>query len=305
MAKRYKEKERKRRKNVAQRYKKREYNEVDNRNIKSKSKKGNLKFIIILIIMLVAIIGIGINKKWFNFNTSSNGEKEITEEEKEADRIIKEITDKALEFGLRKPDRKKHTFQSLMSKIKDDAKEFTFAIEGKKVGKNNNLIEQYRGLEEIESDTIRPYILLNLDKYELYVEEDLSEEEILAKFVKWFNENYADEVIYKKEDFINIVDTAYRMGLRDKKGRKYEIVELIKILELLTHNQRGFIYLAGDRKFKNNSYDEIEKYKADESCIINKEGYEIEIDKEEYKKIISAGNIILFVESEILELITK
>lgn len=217
----------------------------------------------------------------------------------------KEITDKALEFGLRKPDRKKHTFQSLMSKIKDDAKEFTFAIEGKMIRKNNNLIEQYRGLEEIESDTIRPYILLNLDKYELYAEEDLSEEEILAKFVKWFNENYTDEVIYKKEDFINIVDTACRMGLRDKKGRKYEIVELIKILELLTHNQRGFIYLAGDRKFKNNSYDEIEKYKTDESCIVNKEGYEIEIDQDDYNKIISTGNIILFVEREILELITK
>lgn len=87
MARRYKEK--KKRKTLGHRYITSQNKEIDSKNINSKNKRGILIFSIILIIILITIIGI--NRKWLNFNIN-NEEKEITE--KEADKIVKEISNK-------------------------------------------------------------------------------------------------------------------------------------------------------------------------------------------------------------------
>lgn len=216
MAKRYKEKERKRRKNVAQRYKKREYNEVDNRNIKSKSKKGNLKFIIILIIMLVAIIGIGINKKWFNFNTSSNGEKEITEEEKEADRIIKEITDKAeqqaiiLEKNLLNPEELTNEIFSKLDTMSEGEIQ-VIQIHYKLKNLDSGTIDIYYKINNIELIKIN----VNIDEKKIENIEEYNDDSLLQKEVIGDNlkENVEEDFESKKESLdvenksINIIIT--------------------------------------------------------------------------------------------------
>ena len=197
MAKRYKEKERKKRQNTAQRYRKREYKEVDNKNIKNKSKKTNLKIMIILIILLVAIIGIGINQKWFNFNISSNEEKEITEEEKEADRIIKEISDKAkqqsiiLESNLLNPEELTNEISSKLGTMSEG---------------ETQVIQIHYKLKSLDSGTIDIYYKINhidlmkinviLDEKKIGNIEEYTDDNLLQKEV--IGDNLSENV---QEDF--------------------------------------------------------------------------------------------------------
>ena len=197
MAKRYKEKERKRRQNPAQRYKEREYKEVDSRNIKNKRKKTNLKIMIIFIIMLVAIVGIGINQKWFNFNISSNEEKEITEEEKEADKIIKEITDKAeqqtiiLENNLLNPEELTNEISSKLE-IMSEGETQVIQIHYRLKSLNSGTIDIYYKINN--TDLIK--INVNIDEKKIENIEEYNDDNLLQKEV--IGDNLKEEV---EEDF--------------------------------------------------------------------------------------------------------
>ena len=202
MAKRYKEKERKRRQNTAQRYRKREYKEVDNKNIKNKSKKGKLKFIIIFIIILVAIIGIGINQKWFDFNISSNEEKEITEEEKEADRIVKEIRDKAkqqsiiLESNLLNPQELTNEIFSKLNIMSEEEIQ-VIQIHYKLKNLDSGTIDIYYKINHIDLMKIHVNIdEKNIENIEEYTEDNLLQKEVIGDNL---SENVQEDFESKKD----------------------------------------------------------------------------------------------------------